>query len=305
MKAFCNLFTGNGTRPVHELLIALVLILSILPGLNFGQVPEDKAPEYVFLVLQNGTELKGRLLRQENDSISLEVEGVGLLSVAMSNVRSMRKMPYRSYGGSEFFYHNLQATRYFFSPNGFGLKKGEAYYQNTWIFINQASYGFSDNFTLGVGVVPLFLFAGAPSPVWITPKLSFPVREDVLNIGVGGLFGTVLGFEEATFGIGYGSLTLGDRDRNLNLAVGYGMAGGEWSSVPNITLSGMLRLGRKFYLLSENYFVPDAEVALFSIGGRSFLERASIDYGLVIPSGTGVFVGIPWLGFTIPFVPGR
>jgi len=58
-----------------------------------------------------------------------------------------------------------------------GLHKGEGYYQNIWVFWNQASFGVTENFSLGFGIIPLFLFggeAGQYSPIWVVPKLSYP-----------------------------------------------------------------------------------------------------------------------------------
>ena len=123
-------------------------------------------------------------------------------------------------------------------------------------------------------------------------------------MGVGGLFGTIIGEEETGFGIGYGALTFGDRNTNLNISVGNGMAGGEWSSNPTITVSGMARIGRKLYLISENYFLPNFEATILSFGGRTLFSNISMDYGLVFPVNE-FFIGIPWLGITVPFVPKR
>jgi len=77
------------------------------------------------------------------------------------------------------------------------------------------------------------------------------------------------------------------------------MQGGEWGSAPVITVSGMTRVSRKTYLLTENYFFPDFQ--LLSFGARSFFGKVGFDYGLFFPIGADVFIGIPWLGITIPF----
>lgn len=109
---------------------------------------------------------------------------------------------------------NPHATRYLFGPNGYGLRKGEGYYSNTWIFFNQLSYGFTDNFTVGAGVIPLFCLPAPRRRSGSPPKFSIPVKKDVVNLGVGGLFATVLGGEDVgTFGIAYGQLTLGSRPK--------------------------------------------------------------------------------------------
>jgi hypothetical protein len=54
------------------------------------------------------------------------------------------------------------------------MNKGEGYYHNFMVFINQATYGVTDNISIGGGLVPLFLFGGL-TPVWITPKVSVPI----------------------------------------------------------------------------------------------------------------------------------
>ena len=159
---------------------------------------------------------------------------------------------------------------------------------------------------MGVGIVPLFLFAGAPTPVFITPKVTMPLVKEKFNLGLGGLFATVLG-EGPSFGLAYGTLSIGSRDHNLAIGAGWGFSNdGGWTERPAIMLSGMTRVGKKGYLLTENYYLGfggESSIGIISFGGRSVQKRLAIDYGLILPVGTdiGSFVGIPWLGITIPF----
>jgi hypothetical protein len=198
----------------------------------------------------------------------------------------------------------LQSSRYFWSPNGYSLKKGEAYYQNIWVLYNQMGLGLSDHFSVGMGLMPLFLFAGAPTPVWITPKFSIPIVQDKFNLGVGALSGLVLGDNSIGFGIVYGLATYGSHDNNLTFGMGYGYADGSWARRPLLTLSGMARLGKKGYLMTENYILNFGSnaVIISVIGGRSLIRKAGLDYGLALPLNAGLssFVAIPWLGITIP-----
>ena len=205
----------------------------------------------------------------------------------------------------EHWFDNPHATRYFFMTNGYGLRKGEAYYQNTWIMFNQVSYGITDHITLGGGMVPLFLFAGSPTPVWITPKVAIPIVKDKINLSAGMILGHILG-EGVNFGIGYGAFSVGNRDNNLTLGAGWAFADGDWANSPTITLSGMTRVGRKTYLLTENYYIGisgDSSIGILSMGGRSVQKRLAVDYGLIIPIGAeiGTFIAVPWLGIAIPF----
>jgi hypothetical protein len=86
--------------------------------------------------------------------------------------------------------------------------------------------------------------------------------------------------------------------------MGYGFAGGEWAQAPMINFNGMFRVSSRGYFITENYFLSgDGEnVLLISLGGRSIIKKAALDYGLVLPfADMDQFVAIPWLGFTLPF----
>ncbi|RLD25441.1 MAG: hypothetical protein DRI70_07125 [Bacteroidetes bacterium] len=199
---------------------------------------------------------------------------------------------------------NPQSTRYFFSPNGYGLKAGEGYYQNVWIMVNSFAVGITDVFSIGAGIVPLFLFAGSPTPVWFTPKFSIPISKDKVNLGGGALLGTVLGEGNTGFGILYGITTLGSRDNNITAGLGYGYAGGDWAKSPMINLNGMSRIWARGYLISENYFIQTvgSTQVILSFGGRWIIKDAGLAFGLVLPViDTGSLFAIPWLGITIPF----
>lgn len=254
----------------------------------------------VIVSLKNGNEYIGVILNQTKDEIILDSQKHGEISIKWQDISSITDINKEDIDKKGRYYeYNLQSTRYFFGPNGFGLKKGEGYYQNVWIFFNQASYGITEYFSMSAGIVPAFLIAGTPTPAWVVPKFSIPIKKDFFTIGVGGLFGAIIG-DGTTFGIGFGSFTLGNRNYNLSFSLGFGMVDGEWSSNPVMTLSGMARVSRKTYLLTENYFFPD-NLTLLSFGARSFAGRVGIDYGLFLPMQVDIFIAIPWLGVTIPF----
>ena len=227
---------------------------------------------------------------------------LGEIKIYTKYITSIKEVSEESIKEGSYWFENPQAARYFWAPNGYGLKKGEAYYQNVWILFNQVSVGVTDNFSVGAGIVPLFLFAGAPTPVWITPKFSIPVVKDKFNVGAGALAGAVIGESGASFGILYGSTTFGSKDKNLSIGLGYGFAGGEWASSPAINVSGMIRTGPRGYLLTENYYIGfgDEKFGILSFGGRRIIKRISLDFGGIIPIPLAEIFVIPWLGITIP-----
>jgi hypothetical protein len=204
---------------------------------------------------------------------------------------------------------HTQSTKYFFTPNGYGLKKGEGYYQNSWVLTNQAAVGITNHFSLGCGLIPLFLFNGASTPVWISPKFSIPIVKDRLNMGVGALIGSVVGGDseseaERLFGMTLGTFTYGSKDRNVSLGIGYVFTGNGWESTPTIHFGGMFRIGRKGYIMLEGFsFTGEETFPLVALGGRTVWSKLSLDYGLMAPVyvGTDIFIAIPWLGVAIPF----
>ncbi|MCS3632659.1 hypothetical protein GGP55_003281, partial [Salinibacter ruber] len=88
---------------------------------------------------------------------------------------------------------NPQSTRYFFAPNAIGIPQGQGYYQNTWVFLNNVNYGATENFSIGAGTVPVFLFGAEALPIWVLPKVSISTPRDNLHLAGGAVFGGVLG----------------------------------------------------------------------------------------------------------------
>jgi hypothetical protein len=257
----------------------------------------------------DGNEFFGTILSKDTISIHLNTKMLGVLTIPNCYINSCTPIDQEAIKQGEVWMRNLQAARYFYSPNGFGMEKGSGYYQNTWVLFNQASYGITNYFTLGVGMMPLFLFGGAATPVWITPKFSIPVVKEKLNVGGGVLLGEIVGKDMITFGITYAVATLGNHDRNVTAGMGYAFSDSGWSK-PVVDLCGMMRVGKKSYLLTENYFFSmkreditagKKNIFVISVGGRTVWPKLSLDYGLVSPINmSDVFVAIPWLGLTLP-----
>ncbi|MEN8202046.1 MAG: hypothetical protein ABFS28_05570 [Bacteroidota bacterium] len=290
-------------RSLFRIATILLLIIAI-PHLNsYAQELSDSASLWMFET-EDGNTFIGSIVEEDGTLVILLTEMYGQVHIPVSQIKLRRELKKSNLVEGEHWFSNPHATRYFFMTNGYGLRKGEAYYQNTWIMFNQVNYGLTKNFSLGGGLVPLFLFAGAPTPVFLTPKVTIPIVKEKINVGAGGLFAHVLG-EGVSFGIGYGALSVGNRDNNLTLGAGWAFLDSEWADSPTLTLSGMTRVGRKTYLLTENYYIgiEGFSLGILSFGGRSVQKRLAIDYGLFLPVGAeiGTFIAIPWLGIALPF----
>lgn len=289
-----------------KMFVRSLMLISVLTFLSLTVKSQNKPDTLMYrLETTSGNIYTGKILEQDDQKIIFFSDELGEITIFRRNIESLNPLEPGKIKGGKYWSDNPQATRYFFSPNGYGLNKGEGYYQNVWVLFNSFAVGVTDNFSIGAGIVPLFLFAGAPTPVWITPKFSIPVSKDKFNLGGGALIGTILGGDGGGFGIVYGVATAGSKDNNVSLGLGYGYAGDDWAKSPMINLNFMLRTGARGYLISENYYIStvDESVVLLSFGGRQIIKKAGLDYGLVIPlfGDMESFAAIPWLGLTIPF----
>ena len=128
-------------------LLALLIIISFI---SIGQTIQDTA---VFQVETNdGNEFLGEIVFQGSVNIILKTQNFGELTISRTNIKSIKQVNVQQIKDGKLWSENPQSTRYFWSPNGYGLKKGEGYYQNIWVLWNQFAYGATDYFSFGGGI---------------------------------------------------------------------------------------------------------------------------------------------------------
>lgn len=290
---------------MKKLQICSFIIIGILYSLNsFGQNVPDST-RTIRVETTDGNVFVGYIITEDSDNLVIYTESIGEIKIRLGNIKSRTELGDLKKVGKDFWLPNPQSSRYFWSPNGYGLEKGSSTYQNIWILYNQFSLGVTDNFSVGAGMLPLFLFGNVPTPIFIVPKFSIPVIKDKFNIGAGAFLGTVVGENTGGgFGLLYGTSTFGSRDNNMSIGLAYGFADGNWMNIPVVNASFMIRTGPKGYIISENYIITTEgeSVGLISFGGRSLIRNISLDYSLWIPVGGGIgrLIAVPFLGITIP-----
>jgi hypothetical protein len=285
-----------------KLSVCIFIFLGLLyTGSSFCQNVTDST-RILRVETVDGNVFIGNVVSKDSLNLVIKTDIFGEIKIPLNNIKSRTEFKDLKKVGRQYWLPNPQSSRYFWAPNGYGLEKGSSYYQNIWILYNQFSFGLSDNISVGAGMLPLFLFGGAPTPFWVVPKLSIPIVKDKFNIGAGAFLGTLLGNNSGAFGLLYGTSTLGSRDQNMSLGLAYGFADGNWMKIPIINASFMLRVSPRGYLISENYIITTSRetLVLISMGGRSLIRNISLDYSLWIPFGTDTLVAIPFLGVTIP-----
>lgn len=282
-------------------LAVLILFFVFIPTFGQAQVADSTLVQIETL---DGNEFVGKIVKEDALTLVLKTEIFGEITIQKKDIKLRKQVLPGQIKDGKLWFTNPQSTRYFWAPNGYGLKKGEGYYQNIYVMWNQFVVGVTDNFSLGAGVIPIFLFGG-PTPFFITSKFSIPVEKDKINLGAGALLGTVIGEDAGAYGLVFAMSTFGPPDSNVSVGLGYGFADGDWANSPLINVSCLLRISSRGYFISENYYWnTDGEgKGVIGLGGRWIIKKAALDFIFLSPYGSGVenFVMVPLIGFTIPF----
>ncbi|MBK6363506.1 MAG: hypothetical protein IPL63_15205 [Saprospiraceae bacterium] len=281
-----------------------LLLCSIACSELFAQTVIQQDSTYIF-EMKDGNTYIGKVNILEKGRVYELSTSIGKLSIRAEDIEVVRIADKNNIRTGTYWPKNPHSSRYFFSPSGYGLRKGEGYYQNAWIFFNQVSYGFSDYFTMGVGMIPTFLFGATEfMPIWITPKFNFEYKNGKGAFGAGSILFTTLG-ENGSVGILYGSNTFGTRDKQLTIGLGWGYSsGGGFSNYPTVNVSGLIRTSKKWAFVTENYFLSVEDGGLIlSAGARYMAKNIAIDLAGARPvfqDLDGFFI-IPWLSISVPF----
>ncbi len=267
--------------------------------------PADSLSQLV--VLRNGTTLIGRTIAIVGDSVQFAAN-VGTVTFAFADVEEVRIVAPGDVRDGQYWFLNPNDTRLLFAPTARMLPRGDGYFSAYYVVLPGVAYGITDRVTIGGGVSLVPGLSLGEQVYYVTPKVGFVQRENV-QLAAGALIAAApfndAGDTSERFGVLYGVGTLGSRDRNVTLGLGWGFAGDDVESSPVIMLGGQTRVSRRVSLVSENYvFRAIGDGALVSYGARFMGERIAVDLAFINFVGGGggtIFPGVPFVGFVFNF----
>lgn len=270
--------------------------------LVFPSGPIDTTKTYQ-IELMDGSEFIGTILSLNSSVLEIRTASIPKIQIFLETVKRMKVIENKMVFKGATAIPNPNPTRYFFAPSAFNLKKGEGYFQNTYLLLNSINYGLSDHISIGASLELISTFSTIGvgwSPIWmITPKVGYEVAKNV-NVGAGLLLAN-MGFQGG-FQLAYGIVTYGNPENNVSLAVSTGWADGQFFKNPPITVNGMFRVGRRNAFITENWIVPSIG-NLYSYGVRFFGSKISVDLGFLNNKDImqAIIIGIPYVDFTVKF----
>lgn len=310
-------------------LLLLIGVLSCPLMAQKSDTPELNSVVYVFETADGGR-IVGTVVGQDNLCVRVKSEGFGIAVIPRSTINSIEKL--RTTDRADWF-GNPASNRYIIGPSAIPLRKGESYWQNLYIFFNGYNYGFTNHFSLKVGTEFLSsAFSGnAPSFISLSPRLFYQLRP---NIYAGGysLYSIFPGrrnyHSEHYLTLG-GAITFGNSNSNITIGIGWNTArrmvyigSGNYrkenffSQAPNVSLSAMARISKRFGIVTENWFyaIPSYHNGIsygliselyYSIGVRGYGRRFTFDFG-AMGSSSWYFISsrvyaVPYIGFSYNF----
>lgn len=253
----------------------------------------------------DGYNFIGQILTESDGNIVLETPSLIRITLPAQVIKRQKEIDPLRIRNGKYWFDNPNATRLFFAPTAIPMGKGEGYYQNFDIVYNGVNYGLTKNFSIGAAAIPFAWFMDEGLNIAVTPKLAVSATPS-FHVGGGMLFAFIPGGYTKYLGIAYGLATVGNRDNNFTFGAGYGFLDRNKEGLAIVEFGGMVRLGRRFGLVSENWLALPAEgsnLFVFSYGARYIGERVSVDIGFINQREIAqeILIGIPLAGVVIYF----
>ena len=299
---------------LYSLLILLFVVSTVqAQKSNIAKAPYDTLKVYR-VELSEGLEMVGHYVGHDSTTFILRTSQIARVEIPYKGILILEVVPPSNFRNGVYWFRNPHATRYFFAPSAFNLKKGEGYYQNAYLFFNSFNVGLTDNISIGGGIEMLSFFGSLASdgefgPIFfITPKMSFKAT-DRFHYGLGVYYINIPSLfddnERTGAGITYAMGTIGDENRNLTIGGGLAFARQEFSKDPIFTVCGLSRISKRTAFVSENWLLLNNNKveAVYSYGLRFFGEKMAVDLGFINNPdiAKALIIGIPYVDFTVKF----
>jgi hypothetical protein len=298
------------------IIVGIALIILVLDIRDVYAQQESVDTQTYVLLLNDGGEIMGKILSQDEWAYRVETVQQGIMLVPRYAVKEKIIAGKRDITETAYFTPNPHPTRYFYSPTAIPLKKGEGYIQTIYFVSAQIQYGFTDHFSAGIATTAL----GAP--ILVSMKYGGRVTETV-SLAAGIQAGHMSwAYPSFVLGVGFGTATFGTDENNLSVSGGYGALKYRdesyfldnpnppfnsytvdttfLKSAPMFSLSGNVRISKKASLFGEFWFIP-TESTFFGGPGMRFYPGRKICWDFimstVIAPGSDFFV-IPGISAT-------
>jgi|GEM_PF-1382112 len=271
----------------------------------------DTTLKYVVVELENNTSITGKKVSDDGREIGIMTVDKGLILIPKYQIRTITVSATMPTVGGKRVFPNPHPSRYFYSPSGIPLKKGEGYIQAIYFLAYQGQYALTDHFSIGI-----------TSTLWASPFLVNMKYTNTLHksadgkkniyLATGIQAGSLTYIDPGTYlGIGYAGLTFGNAESNITINggvlgesyIGYSYyydEGRENDFLPAISLCWNQRVNSNLSFMGEVWLLGNTIVGgpgmRFYSGRKNTIDFAILG-GADLSYGDGIF-GIPFISWT-------
>jgi hypothetical protein len=278
--------------------------------------------EYI-VELNDKSTITGKKVSDDGREIGILTADKGLILIPKYQIKSISSVAMMPVLAGKRIFPNPHPSRYYYSPSGIPMKKGEGYIQAIYYLAFQAQYALNDHWSIG-----------AAAPIWAAPFLVNVKYTNTLSesadgkqnvyLATGVQAGSLSYIDPGTWlGVGYVGLTFGNPESNVTINGGvlglsqkytryyYDPVTFDYTYTytrenevrPAISLSFNQRVSSSASLMGEVWYVGDLIVG--GPGMRFYAGRKSaIDVAVLgaydVYWGEGIF-GIPFVSWTRKF----
>ena len=219
----------------------------------------------VRLMLQNGVEIKGRLISQDSNFVVVKAESGAESRIPRASIRWLELDEVLA-TNTRFDRLDPNYSRLIVMATGKPLHKGAGFVSDTWLFFPSVSFGITNNVTMmaGMSIFPVPL----RDQLWfVSPKVGAQFSEK-LALSVGTLYIQVpKEIYDVALGVAYVVGTYGGLDANVTAGFGWGYYKEEDEEfhvgrTPVTLLGGYLRTSEISALLLRPGPIPALSLAL-------------------------------------------
>ena len=251
-------------RIIFLLGISLLILKSPVSAQSSDTISVKKT---VLIKKIDGGEFIGEIISSDDREILIKTKTtIGRLYISKSDISSisfinLKEKQHKQTG--EFRTEGPFTTRYYFTNNALPIKKGENYALIN-LFGPEVHFAVTDNLNFGL------ISSWIGSPITLVSKLSI-ISEKKLHISVGNIIGSsgYLFQGRALVGLHWGTLTIGDRMRNISLSAGYGYFNDKSYTITNsedsfhdalfLGLGGIAPIGEKASFIVDGMLISNTK----------------------------------------------
>ena len=270
-------------RTIFMLGISLLIMKSPISAQSNDTISLKKT---VLIKKIDGGEFIGEIISNDDREILIKTKTtIGRLYISKSDISSISFINVKEKEQNEtgeFRAEGPFTTRYYFTNNALPIKRGENY-----AFINlfgpEVHFAVTDNLNFGL------ISSWIGSPITLVSKLSI-ISEKNLHVSVGNIIGSsgYLFQGRALVGLHWGTLTIGDRMRNISFSAGYGYFNDKSYTITNfgdsfhdalfLGLGGIAPVGEKASFILDGMLISNSKDNPYYGGTSSYYDyRNRID----------------------------